>query len=49
MGQDLVKMHQNDTQFHANFTDNIEKELNNTNVKFSLNGVVKTKILRLGT
>ncbi|WP_019268578.1 NosD domain-containing protein, partial [Methanobrevibacter smithii] len=43
VADDLVKMYQNDTRFHAKFTDSTEKALANTEIKFNINGVFYTK------
>ena len=39
IGENIVKMYQNGTQFFANFTDNKGNPLANTTVKFNINGV----------
>ena len=43
VADDLVKMYQNDTRFHAKFTDSTGKALANTEIKFNINGVFYTK------
>ena len=43
IGQDMVKMYQNDTSFYATFFDNHAKPLANTNVTFNINGVFYTR------
>ncbi|WP_019268737.1 Ig-like domain-containing protein, partial [Methanobrevibacter smithii] len=43
ISKDLVKMYQNDTRFHAKFTDSTGKALANTEIKFNINGVFYTK------
>ena len=43
ISEDLVKMYQNDTRFYVKFTDSTGKALDNTTVKFNINGVFYTK------
>ena len=43
IGNDIVKMYQNDTPFYATFFDNQENPLANTNVTFNINGVFYTR------
>ena len=43
ISEDLVKMYQNDTKFYVKFTDSTGKALDNTTVKFNINGVFYTK------
>ena len=43
IGENIVKMYQNGTQFFANFTDSHGNPLANTTVKFNINGVFYEK------
>ena len=43
LGENIVKMYQNGTQFFANFTDSHGNPLANTTVKFNINGVFYEK------
>ena len=43
VADDLVKMYQNDTRFHAKFTDSTGKAIANKEIRFNINGVFYTK------